>query len=376
MDIRDGAIDFLIESYKEMLPSLGDYVTSPGGNVNLLQADVILGRVGEIEDEVFRRKKGSEDMEEKRRAGYQKNPNRGPGGIILPPKDRAKAEAENMVKMVQSGLVTIPLPSRPNNTYRSEHPATLLENQNKMKTTTVGTIFETKSSVEENKEAAMKLKGSILGKRRSTTKDPSLEVEVAVEVEVKVESESELFNSSPSDKKRKSEDGNAVSISTAENVHTFFEKTENTNDDDEDKVSVKNEDESDVGKGLSRISILTPDNSEEFLSFENGIKTEIEEEAINTEIVLKIEPLSELEKLRAKEDIKRRMKTKEGEMIDGYKKSLQDKVCLHEAGWKKRFSISLFFFPYNRSIISLSNYIISHEKCLLFYFTDFTPISE
>ena len=334
LDIRDGAIDFLIESYKEMLPSLGNYVTSPGGNVNLLQADIILGRVGEIEDEVFRRKKGSEDMEEKRRAGYQKNPNRGPGGIILPPKDRAKAEADNMVKMVQSGFVTVPLPSRPNNTYRSEHPATLVENQNKMKTTTVGTIFETKSSVEDNKEAAMKLKGSILGKRRTSIKDPSLEVEV--DVEVKVESESEILISSPSDKKIKLEDGKAVSVSTAEGVHTFFEKTESNNDDEEVKISVKNEVESDGAKGLSSTTILTPDNSEEFLSFENGFDKGVEADAMITEIVPKIEPLNELEKLRAKEDIKRRMKSKEGEMIDGYKKTLQDRVCLHEAGWKKR----------------------------------------
>merc|ERR1719331_458390 len=28
LDIRDGAIDFLIECYKEMLPSLGNYLTS------------------------------------------------------------------------------------------------------------------------------------------------------------------------------------------------------------------------------------------------------------------------------------------------------------------------------------------------------------
>ena len=56
LDIRDGAIDFLIECYKEMLPSLGNYLTSPGGNLNLRQIDVILGRVGEVEDEIFRRK--------------------------------------------------------------------------------------------------------------------------------------------------------------------------------------------------------------------------------------------------------------------------------------------------------------------------------
>lgn len=37
LDIRDGAIDFLVQAYKEMLPSMGDYLTSPGGDVNLRQ---------------------------------------------------------------------------------------------------------------------------------------------------------------------------------------------------------------------------------------------------------------------------------------------------------------------------------------------------
>jgi hypothetical protein len=69
MDIRDGALDFLVECYKEMLPSLGDYLTAPGGNVNLRQVDVILSRVGEIEDEIFRRRKGAEEAEEARRGG-------------------------------------------------------------------------------------------------------------------------------------------------------------------------------------------------------------------------------------------------------------------------------------------------------------------
>eukprot|EP01041_Mallomonas_annulata_P012916 gene12916-27244_t len=35
LDIRDGAIDFLMEIYKQILPSLGDYLTYEGGNINL-----------------------------------------------------------------------------------------------------------------------------------------------------------------------------------------------------------------------------------------------------------------------------------------------------------------------------------------------------
>ena len=67
LDIRDGALDFLIECYKELLPSLGDYLTAPGGDINLRQADVILGRVGEIEDQIFIQRKRAADNEERRR---------------------------------------------------------------------------------------------------------------------------------------------------------------------------------------------------------------------------------------------------------------------------------------------------------------------
>jgi len=68
LDIRDGAIDFLNNVYKRVLPTLGDYLTSPGGVVNLENVDVILAEVGAIEDEVFRRRKGADDAEKVRSA--------------------------------------------------------------------------------------------------------------------------------------------------------------------------------------------------------------------------------------------------------------------------------------------------------------------
>ena len=45
LDIRDGALDFLFNVYKRLLPSLGDYITNHGGNVNLSHVDVILANV-------------------------------------------------------------------------------------------------------------------------------------------------------------------------------------------------------------------------------------------------------------------------------------------------------------------------------------------
>ena len=74
MDIRDGAVDFLLECYKELLPSMGDYLTSPGGNVNLQQVDVMLSRVGEIEDDIFKKRKHSEDQQEARKAHQASSP--------------------------------------------------------------------------------------------------------------------------------------------------------------------------------------------------------------------------------------------------------------------------------------------------------------
>ena len=61
LDIRDGALDFLMEVYRDMLPSLGDFLTRPGGDLNLRQVDVLLGRVGEVENDVFQRRKAAED---------------------------------------------------------------------------------------------------------------------------------------------------------------------------------------------------------------------------------------------------------------------------------------------------------------------------
>ena len=67
LDIRDGALDFLIQVYKDLLPSMGEYVTSSGGNVNLRQLDVLLSKVGEVEDQVFQTRKAAEDREQYKR---------------------------------------------------------------------------------------------------------------------------------------------------------------------------------------------------------------------------------------------------------------------------------------------------------------------
>ncbi len=71
LDIRDGALDFLFNVYKRVLPTLGDFITDHGGEVNLSHVDVILAEVGAIEDYVFQMKHENEQNNKKRFAEAQ-----------------------------------------------------------------------------------------------------------------------------------------------------------------------------------------------------------------------------------------------------------------------------------------------------------------
>ncbi len=68
LNIRDGALDFLQNTYKSMLPSIGDYLTRDLGSVNLKAVSVIMAEVGDIEDVVFRKRHAAEVQDERRKA--------------------------------------------------------------------------------------------------------------------------------------------------------------------------------------------------------------------------------------------------------------------------------------------------------------------
>jgi len=103
LDIRDGALDFLFNVYKRVLPTLGDYITNHGGEVNLSHVDVILSEVGSIEDYVFSLKHKNEANDKRRREQFKQRKKHltkngqapkanHPGGDILGgPKIRGRA---------------------------------------------------------------------------------------------------------------------------------------------------------------------------------------------------------------------------------------------------------------------------------------------
>eukprot|EP00592_Proboscia_alata_P008193 CAMPEP_0194364840 /NCGR_PEP_ID=MMETSP0174-20130528/12788_1 /TAXON_ID=216777 /ORGANISM="Proboscia alata, Strain PI-D3" /LENGTH=468 /DNA_ID=CAMNT_0039139123 /DNA_START=209 /DNA_END=1611 /DNA_ORIENTATION=+ len=74
LDIRDGALDFLLNVYKRILPQLGEFITSDGGEVNLAAVNVVLGEVGAIEDYVFRMRHKSELRDKEYRKQFKQNP--------------------------------------------------------------------------------------------------------------------------------------------------------------------------------------------------------------------------------------------------------------------------------------------------------------
>lgn len=78
LEIREGAIDRLVTLYKQILPQLNDYLTN-NGYVNLELAERILNGIGQVEDDIFKRRQQREE-DYKRRVKDQKRRNRGDRG--------------------------------------------------------------------------------------------------------------------------------------------------------------------------------------------------------------------------------------------------------------------------------------------------------
>lgn len=111
LDIRDGALDFLIETYKTVLPALGDFLTSPGGEVNLPQVDILLSRVSEIESEVFVRRQRSEG-DQSRRAPARKPSGGTEDARVKIEEERSKMNAD-AAKELKKSLLGKRRPSEP-----------------------------------------------------------------------------------------------------------------------------------------------------------------------------------------------------------------------------------------------------------------------
>ena len=95
LDIREGAVNFLIELYKQQLPRVG-YLTSDGGNVDFARARKMLVPIGLKEDEIFKeralkeaslRQRQDRERAEREEAKKRNSTGAGPavaGGLTVP----------------------------------------------------------------------------------------------------------------------------------------------------------------------------------------------------------------------------------------------------------------------------------------------------
>jgi len=156
MDIRDGALDFLFNVYKRILPSLGDYITSDSGNVNLSHVDVILAEVGGIEDYIFNMKHQNEqhDKEKRRQMDERRKRNLTRDGQA-PKADLVMGIARDGVPSVGAGRATKLLASIQN--HNTAVPLGKKQTQERKEREAQC------KSLEENAIAAKKLKVELAG---------------------------------------------------------------------------------------------------------------------------------------------------------------------------------------------------------------------
>lgn len=294
LDIRDGALDFLMECYKELLPSLGDYITSPGGHLNLRQADVILGRVGEIEDQIFIQRKSAADNEERRRqqrfGGRNTSGNNlATGGARDGGNNRAGSNGASTIAIGGGSAATCAPPSAPPNA------PSVPNNVNRPITYGVPGVAAPLDGApvtvaDQNKAAASALKQSLLGKRSAAAvTTPAASEEPAARV-ARTEESAEAAQ----DQMQQQQEPLVTDESTA--------GTEDFDMDDEETAEMET-------------CVVLP-----------AVK-----------IVTKQKAMSPAEIERAKEELKKRIKDKEQALIDKNKETIVDAVKLHETGWKDRY---------------------------------------
>ena len=287
LDIRDGALDYLFNVYKRLLPGLGDYITRSGGNVNLSHVDVLLAEVGAIEDYVFSMKHDNEQRERQRReqmlANKRKNP--GPGPPLIQPVEQQKLRGR-AAKILE----------------KQEHTeAVALSTRKEARSATIKVSHKAK---EENAAAAQVLKES-LGL-----------------VAVPVEDESKGVVTERNSKKRSrdiDESGEHIQANGDGSSITEDAMEVDSNKDAKEKGVVGEiEDEFDA------------DEDDDEYEGDDTLAADVDKPKLEDLVDAVVDP-------EAAKRFKEKVKIEQDKKLDEYSKNVEDKVRLHEAGWKDRY---------------------------------------
>jgi 5'-3' exoribonuclease 2 len=311
LDIRDGALDFLFNVYKRVLPTFGDFITSHGGQVNLSHVDVILAEVGAIEDYVFAMKHSNEEREQQRREEM---------------KERRKSGQKPDAPPVVAAASVQPLIGRTakilekRKREHGEEQTVALGRGHVTKEEARKDLKAKKMVAEANAQAALELKKSLLG-ARADKKEIKLEVTETKSEEMDIDSsvvkqEEEVDVDDMTKKEGSDELGMKRKLEEIESDSAI--KAENENRDQRDMMSEEEaEFEDDV------------DGDDNDADEEDEVEEIIEEEAEKVEVPAEIDP--ELAKA-----FKEKIKLAKAKQLDEFSKNVEDKVRLHEKGWKVR----------------------------------------
>ena len=284
-------MDYLFNVYKRILPSLGDYITNHGGQVNLSHVDVVLAEVGSIEDYVFTMKNENQEREKERRAQYKARKKQANGRSLDDP--RTAIQEKHPPKML--GRAARILEKQKLNELSSKKGS----NKSKIKASHVKS--------RDNLQAALTLKESLdktgVEIKNEESKDTSIEAEDSkietvdggkgeeTEMDLQEEDQSggEAENAIGSEKKRK-----------------FKE------------LDSKEVDEAGVGLvGEAKVEFDIEDNDDEIEPTSNEPSAEVSAEVVSA--------------------FKEHVKTVQRKKLDEYAQNVDDKVRLHEKGWKDRY---------------------------------------
>ncbi len=314
LDIRVGALDFLFNVYKRILPTLGDYITNHGGQVNLSHVDVILAEVGSIEDYVFSMKHENELREQERRDQMKARKKNANGrNLEAPPPENLE-----------------PVETKPRGRAAKILARQLDQKQALIKKEGHGKIKVSHMQTKANVDAAEALKLSLLGGSSNVKKQDHAEFH---------KMEEDMEETGPLAMKKEEDGGSDKSVDIKkEQVQTFVKKAGEGEDADEIKSGTKRkleERKKETGTALVEPGVCDVGDAEEEFDVDDDDDDDIvdDEEDI---LKPKIEIAEELSPEVANA-FKERVKNEQQKKLDEYSKTVEDKVRLHETGWKDRY---------------------------------------
>eukprot|EP00977_Amphora_coffeiformis_P005165 scaffold1112_cov92-Amphora_coffeaeformis.AAC.1 len=307
LDIRDGALDFLLNTYQRLMvqpPLRGQYLTQPGGNLNLPAINIILREVGAIEDYVFQLKHENEQRREaeKQRHKQQQQQQRhrhnippADGSITVDPQYQRQGKAARILgKQQQSQQQQQQQPS--NNKIK------------KQVTVKATTIKPSKAMAEtENLQAAQALKERLLGGSSSSSSSTTKKTTPKEE-----EEEEETSTKQEEDMEEDEEPAEETHVEGTTQTPTSGSKR---------KAGTKD--------GVGQVG----DIEEEFDADEGDDNDDDDDEDAPPEPEIPI-PVADPAIAKA---FKEKVKARQNKKLDEYAKNVVDNVRLHEAGWKDRY---------------------------------------